>query len=275
MRILFNDLPQSVRERFVRLTKTGTSDPIVVMYGPGGGSKGVMNWLGLIAGGVVAGYLLQWLPGTHFAPTEYGGAYLALAISVAITIGCLVGIVYRFIWKAPPYREGVYAFPGQLVRTEGEWLIINPTSDMGQPNVVHTLVNGGYRGSRVELSNRNYVYTYGSKDTAIAAADRIVAARHAYAQAWASGNPNALGPLDPFFECTTTNNWSQPTREEPRVPIVPTAAKIVRWLVALAIGAGTMLTLYSIKQDEYEENVKKYKKHGDDQPKKKKVVEDD
>lgn len=272
MQARFDDLPAAVRERFIRLTKAGTTDPVVVMAAPGG-STGGLSVILLIVSGLLSAALFSHLTSDSRTPKEYMPAWLLMTLAMTVAIASLLALVFRAIWKGAPYREGHYAFPGALVRTQGAMLEITPTSQMAQPRVVHVRVNGRYARSRVEIGALHFPYF--SQEQANAAGDRILAARQAYAHAWAQGNAQALGPLDPFFECTTSNQWSQPAPGGPRVAAPPIAAQAGRWLAAIAIAVGVAYVAGSIQIDEDEARIKAYKKKEAAEKKKKAAADDD
>jgi hypothetical protein len=248
----------------------GTADPIVSMTAPGG-SSGAMNVIGLVVGGLASAAFLSFLTSYTRTPSEYGLAYLLMTVAMAITLASLFGLIFRAIWKGPPYREGLIALPGAVVRSRGEMLEIFPTGQLARPQVVHVRVNGRYARSRVEIGTLHFPYT--SQDAANAAASRYVASVQAYAQAWAMGNAQALAPLDPFIECTTTNNWKQPSADGPRASGVPIAASLARWVLALGNAGGVAYVVGSIQEEANEARIKAYKKK--EAEKKKKAADDD
>jgi hypothetical protein len=270
MQVRFGDLPAVVRERFVRLTQMGTADPIVSMTAPGG-SSGALSVIGLVVGGLASAAFLAFLMDGVRTPSEYGLAYLLMTVAMAITLASLLGLIFRAIWKGPPYREGLIALPGAVVRSRGEMLEIFPTGQLARPQVVHVRVNGRYARSRVEIGTLHFPYS--SQEAANAAASRYVASVQAYAQAWAMGNAQALAPLDPFMECTTTNNWKQPSADGPRAGGMPLFASLGRWVLALVIAGGVSYTLGSMQAEENEARIKAYKKK--EAEKKKKAADDE
>lgn len=243
MKVAFNDLPQVVRERFVRLTQARSQDPSVVLWADGGSGIG-WNIFGILLAVVMGGGTLNHLieRAQYVAPERDGGTYLFLAGCFFVLVVNVLGIVWRSIWKPPPYREGTYVFPGALVRTDGGHLVIMSTLQMGRPLIVHTRRNGVYVGSRLELSGRAFVFSFGSQASVQSACDKVLNAREAFARAAAAQDHRALAAMDPFYECASTNTWKvqEPAPTAPQAMIVPALAKWGRWVGSLV--AATLLT---------------------------------
>src|SRR4051794_6494876 len=111
MPIRFNDLPQPVRERFVQITQAPDRDPRVLVYNKAFVGAWVPYVLGagsLFAMAAILQYTIR--RGQILDPSFDKESYLGFAAAVAVLLLCISSIAFRFIWKPPPYVEGMYAF---------------------------------------------------------------------------------------------------------------------------------------------------------------------
>ena len=164
-----------------------------------------------------------------------------MMLTQAGAVGIALAIVYRQLWKPPPYREGLWVFPSGLTRLSGGWVDFNPISQLGRPTLVTVKRNGSYSHSRLELGHP-FTFMFNSTQRADQITTSILAARQHMVNLLAARDTAAIASLDPFAECTISNNWAPPStlmvQEGPLAAIVPTAATLAQWLGALALGAG-------------------------------------
>lgn len=243
MRLKFNDLPQAVRERLVKLTAPGSEqDPRVLVCEPAW-SGGWFKYFTAIASTGVVLFCLNYLfergrRGIH--PVHDEEAFLAIFVAAYVLVVSVLAIVYRQLWKPPPYREGLWVFPSGLTRLSGGWVDFNPISQLGRPTLVTVKRNGSYSHSRLELGHP-FTFMFNSTQRADQITTSILAAKQHMVNLLAARDTAAIASLDPFAECTISNNWAPPStlmvQEGPLAAIVPTPAKLAQWLGALVLGA--------------------------------------
>ena len=246
MAVRFNDLPQPVRERLVQISAAPGLDPRVIVHSKSFGGV----WFYYV-GGVLA--LVALVPIVQFLVTRgqilephYDKeVYLMLAAAIAVFLLSLTGIIFRFIWKPPPYSEGLYAFTSYLAKVSGGEIELMSLADVGTPTIVTVRRNGGHVHTRLELGGP-FTFYYSNDSAAQAGWARIAAARATFRAMLAARDAQAIASVDPFVECTVSGMWSVPNQPPhgPRVNPVPMGIKLARWGGALVIGMVTAVALY-------------------------------
>ncbi|MGZ5966201.1 MAG: hypothetical protein ACXWP4_00940 [Polyangiales bacterium] len=262
MKVRFNDLPQAVRERFVQLSQPNTKDPALILFEKGT-PLGWFKWVVAVAGIPVIALFLNFFfeEGARKEPIHDKEVYGFFAFALFLFVASVIGIVYRFVWKPPPYREGTFALASSLVEADGGELSITPIVNMGRPMIIHTRRNGVYTGSRLELAGGAYKFYFGNQAAVESACDRVLQAREYFARASAAGDRNSLGQLDPFYECNASGSWTSPPGtpvQPPLAAVVPSGAKWARWLGALLFGVIVSGALFAIIDNVYEDDRKAY-----------------
>lgn len=198
---------------------------------------------------------------------------LKVLLIASIPFGALfafvLGIVYAFVWKKPPYPEGHYAFAGAIVTARGGYLRITPITQAGEPQVKHFYYSTAYKGSQVRLP-LNVFFRITTKEEAAHVANTLMRAQQAYAYAWQNRDAATIQQMDPFHECSMSNNWKGAPGEAasgPHAAIVPPAAANGRWVAAAVLGViatavmiSTMDPLFADDRKAYDNAVKKMKK---------------
>ena len=252
MRLKFNDLPQAVRERLVKLTaKGGEQDPRVLLHETdfvGGWFK----YFTAIGGIGIILFCINFLfhrgrAGIH--PRHDEEVFAGLAAGTLLLLVSAAGIAYRFIWKPPPYREGRWVFPSGLAKLSGGWVEFLPISQLGRPTLVTVKRNGSYTHSRLELGHP-FTFSFGSPQAADKATNTVLTAKARMIALIEARDSAAIATLDPFAECTLSGKWTAPptlgmVAEGPTAAIVPTVARLVQWLGALALGGGAAAGAYA------------------------------
>jgi hypothetical protein len=246
MRVPFNDLPQPVRERFIRCATA--KPPHAILSSTHGYATWAPPFFGVIALVGVIG-CLNFLIGeaNYKAPYYDREIYLLLAGCLFVFFALAATFVYSILWKPPPYRRGSYLFPSYLVHVRGEELDIVPFNLIEQPTVTHRYRNGVYMGSTLDLGANDQrgrvtaTFTFNSKDAAKQAAETYFATRERMGRVLAARDAAALQQIDPFYECTLSGQWAEPPgtpKTEPLVARRPPAASWARWIGAPVLGAG-------------------------------------
>jgi hypothetical protein len=264
MKVRFNDLPQAVRERFVSLSQPNTRDPALILFEKGT-PLGWFKWVVAIVGiPAIVGFVNFFLEeGARKEPIYDKEVYGFFAFTIFLFVASLIGILYRFIWKPPPFREGTYALGSALVNADGGELTITPIANMGRPMIIHTRRNGVYTGSRLELAGGAYKFYFGNQAAVESACDRVLQAREFYNRASALNDRNSLAQMDPFFECNASGSWSSPAGTPARQPlaaVVPSGAKWARWLGALMFGVIVSGALFVVVDNFYEDDRRAYER---------------
>jgi len=268
MKVRFNELPQAIRERLLAAL-TNPQDPRMVIYD----YDVRLGWFKYFAavGAVAAmGGMLDFLvtEGSRKDPWHDREVYGFLAFAAFVFIASVIGIVYRFMWKPPPYREGNYVFKTAIVNADGGELEIMPLHELGRPTIVHTRRNGVYSGSRLELQHhqgksRLFQFQYGSQAAVQTACDSVLSAREVWIDTLRTGNAQRISELDVFAECTMTGNWTSPPGTPlapPLAAVVPSGAKWARWLGALLLGAVVSGVTYFTIDSVFESDRKSYER---------------
>src|SRR5262249_46045511 len=111
MRINFNELPQTTRERFLA-TASREDAPGSLLRETHSYLPWVPPILGVLAlGGAVYALLFVMTEAQVKAPYHDREIYLALAGALFVGLAGLVKTVYQIVWKNPAYRRGSYLFP--------------------------------------------------------------------------------------------------------------------------------------------------------------------
>jgi hypothetical protein len=238
MLVRFNDLPQPVRERFVHLTNAPGVDPRVLLMSKAFGGI----WLAYVLG---IGSLVAMVPILQFTftrgqtidPIHDKEVYLGFAAAIAVLILSITAIVFRAIWKPPPFKEGMYVLTSYLVKASGGELDMRALTDIGTPNIVTVRRNGAHVHTRLELGGP-FTFYYSNGAEAQAGWTRIAEARARWRGMIAARDAAAIAQVDPFVECTVSGTWSFPQQPPggPQATSVPMAIKLGRWGAALLLG---------------------------------------
>lgn len=244
MRFKFNDLPQAVRERLVKLTVPGAEqDPRLLLYDRDWNGTWFKYVMAIGGAGVIV-FCLNFLfergrDGIH--PRHDEEVFLSMAAAAFVMIVAIISLVYRQLWKPPPYREGKYVFTSGLTQLSNGWVDFLPIAQLPRPTLVTVRRNGAYSHSRLELGHP-FTFTFGSSQTADQTTTRILEAKARMVAIMAARDTTAIAALDPFAECTLSGNWAAPPTlgqvEGPLASVVPTVARLAQWLGGLALGVG-------------------------------------
>ena len=246
MRVFFNDLPQPVRERFLRVA---TSKPPQAVLSA---THGYATWFPPVAAVLAlagAGWAMVFLFGEaqYKAPWYDREIYLALAGAVFVFVASVATFGFNLIWKKPPYPKGTYLFPSYLCVVHGPDLDVVPLSGIARPTVTHRYRNGVYQGSTLGLQGTGQdsrvqgSFWFRTQEEATKSAETFFATRDRIAKVLASRDTAALAQIDPFYECTTSGQWTEPPAVAKQGPLVDRrhpAAGWVRWIGAVVIGLG-------------------------------------
>ena len=171
--------------------------------------------------------------------------YLMLAGAIAVIVLSFTAIVFRVIWKPPPYAQGTYIFGSYLVKTNGGQLDLMSLADIGTPSIVTVRRNGAYMHTRLELGGPFTLY-YNGDGVAKTAWERIATARGRWRTMLANRDAAAIAQVDPFVECTTTGGWQFPQQQlaPPLADVRPSFLWAVQWGGAALIGLGAAGAYY-------------------------------
>jgi hypothetical protein len=125
---------------------------------------------------------------------------------------------------------------------------------------------------------QGFEFRFGSKDGALNAANRLLRSRAIYAQAWQRGDQATIAQMDPFFECSLSNQWTAPPEQRgtgPQTPVVPKAARNARWLGALGFGLVTAAVTYLVVDNVFDDDRKALDGRSHPRTAKKKKTSDD
>jgi len=262
MRVPFNTLPRSVRERFVQITKAPGLDPRVLVSS----TSWAGIWLAYVLGGLSLIALVPILQftftrGQTIDPYHDREVYLELALAIAVLVLSVTAIVFRLVWKPPPYKPGLYAFSSYLVQTRGANLDMMSIADIGTPTIVTVRRNGAHVHTRLELGGA-FTFYHSTDAAAQACWGKIAEARGRFCAMLAARDAAAIAQVDPFVECTVAGTWSfagQPPAE-PRVNPIPMPIVIGRWAVAIILGVFTAGVYYAAIDHVFDEDRTAYLK---------------
>ena len=245
-RLRFNDLPPPVRERFVQIGRSPGVDPRVISFHKttsGIWAAYVFGVLALVA--LVPIFNFTITRGQQVDPYHDREVYLMLAGAVAVILVSLSAIVFRAIWKPPPYSEGVYIFHSYLVQTRGGELTLMSLADIGTPTIVTVRRNGAYQHTRLELGGPFTVY-HNSDQNAKNAWERIATSRGRWRALLANRDAAGIAQVDPFVECTTSGAWQYPQQQlvPPLADTRPGYLWVLQWGAAALIGLGVSGVYY-------------------------------
>jgi hypothetical protein len=247
MRVAFNDLPATVRERFIAVARDPRA-PGALLSNSDGHYQGLLYFFTLAA---IAGslYTIDWLldrHDRHVKPHSDIEVYLLLAGFLLVLAPLACTIVYRWIWPLPPYRSGAFLFPSALVLTRDTDLEIIPTRELAPPihrdnhnkgHYVATWLNFGAAANR-DLHGDFFA---GTRERANVLASDVALAQLQWAHQLAAGDPAA--EQDPFHPCIAHGRWSDPETAAtgPRVAVRPGYTHALRWLITLLLPASVKL----------------------------------
>jgi hypothetical protein len=247
MKLRFNELPQRVREQLVAVT-TGQGDPRVLASSAGFGA-GWFKWVTAVGGLVATGYCFDflWRRGQEVDPYHDREVYLGLAAALFVLIASVIGIVYTFVWKAPPYKEGLYVFYSGLVKLRHGEVDIMPIQELGRPTIVQVRRNGVYQHTRLELGGP-FTFYFNGQTIAEQTCTAILHAKVSFIRMLAAKDDGAIYQVDPFAECTISGQWkaSPGPVAEPTAPFIPPAARWGRWIGAIVGGIALSGVLYLV-----------------------------
>lgn len=247
MRVPFNDLPLPVRERFVHMTKAPGMDPRVLVFNTSWAGIWVAYVLGVLAlVALVPIVSFTFTRGQTIDPYHDREVYAELALAIAVILLSISAIVFRVIWKPPPYKPGMYALSSYLVQTRGKDLEMMSIADIGTPTIVTVRRNGAHVHTRLELGGP-FTFYHSTDAAAQACWSKIAEARGRWRAMIAARDAAAISQVDPFVECTVAGTWSFPGQPPvaPLVTPVPMPIVIGRWAVAIIIGLFTAGAYYA------------------------------
>ena len=253
MRVRFNDLPLSARERFAGLRRGG--DPALLRaYRE---DTGVVLWLSgivfvgaLIALGVTLTQCGDW---STRVPHEL---YWGMSAALFVVLLTLLGLLGSRLWRPPPYPVGRYLFAGCIVETQGDALDIHLATEItGLVLEHHTRRGRAYTNHYLAFLVGNHTrcpFPVSGEAEAVAVRQRWEQARAALGDAWARRDRAALAALDPFHECSVTGQWSTgvaPT-SGPRCTPRPRWWGPLRLLTSVVVALGVPFLMYQTKHAE-------------------------
>ncbi len=252
MKFPFNGLPRVVRERLVKLTTDKEPSPLLLISDPSWN----MGWFKyfVMAGALGAmafcvDFLLDRLrSGVHPRHDQEVFAGLAAATFCFLVAG--LATVFRFTWKPPPYREGLFVFPSGLMRLSGGDVDFTPVTTLGRPTLVTVRRNGSYSNSRLEFGGP-FTFTFYSNAAAEQAVAKVLNAKERMAGLLAEKNEEAIRALDPFAECSLSGTWTLPPNphllvEGPLATPVPGVATAIQVVGSLVLGGAVALVAYQL-----------------------------
>ena len=250
MRLKFDDLPRSIRERIVELSRA-PQDPRVLISTPGM-TGGWFKYVTFVGGLAVIAFCINFLlerARARIHPIHDQEVFLGLAAGTFVALASIAAFVLSRLYPAPPYKTGSFALSSYLMRLSRGWVDLTPLSELGKPTIVTVLRNGSYSGSRLQLDG-GWTFYFSSKQAVEQACGRLLASRDAFAKAVAAKDARSLSAIDPFSECTLSGQWVSPggldANEGPKSPAVPTPALLVQWVGALAAGGVVSKVAYFI-----------------------------
>lgn len=252
MKVRFNELPPRVREQLIAVT-TGQGDPRVLASAPGFGAAW-LKYVTAIAGLAAVGYCFDFLfgRGQQVDPYHDREVYAGLVGALFVAAASIIGIVYAFVWKAAPYREGRYVFHSGLVRLRYGEVELTPIHELGRPTIVQVRRNGVYQHTRLELGGP-FTFYFNGQSIAEEACTTILRAKASFARMLAARDQAAIYQVDPFAECSISGQWKAPPGPltGPTASFVPPVARWGRWVGALLVGVAGSAALYAIMDDSY------------------------
>jgi len=249
MRVKFDELPRSIRERLVALSRD-PNDPAVVAADTDlrGGWFKYVTLIGGLGGAAFALNFLVERSRDGIAPYHDREVFWGLAGAMFVVFVSVVGIVYARVFPPPPYKTGQWALTSHLMKLVPGWVVLFPLNQQGKPTIVTVLRNGSYSGSRLQLDG-GFTFYFSSKAAVDQACARVLAAREAYTKALEAKDARALAQLDIFSECSLSGNWKASgldANEGPKSSEVPSAAVVGQWLGSLAGGAAIAMLAFQL-----------------------------
>lgn len=234
----FNRLAVSARQRLAQLL-TNPSDPVVVYATPGNRDAAIFK--GVVAGlGVLGSLALMLTVLVEFQHDSTGREQLAIFLGIVLffTFLALLSLLWRLIWKPPPWKWNVYFATGaRLVHVQRSRVVFADTDDLGRPRIVHRYRNGAYMGSTIAFPNA-LTLPFTSESATMDFLDRLSQARAVYQRARQAGDTNTLRAIDPFWEGAQRGAYEEPAgaaRGEPTVTTIPGAVRAAGWFAALVL----------------------------------------
>jgi hypothetical protein len=250
-RVPFNQLPRSVRERLWEILSR-ENDPALVRFFPGGRGAPIVAAVFSLLGLGAAIVTMHWLYQEDSRKDPYFDreiyALLAGFFWFAFTVG--LGLVYRALWKPPPFKWNArLLWGGYFAYVDRDTVHVLPLHGMGTPTITNVFRNGSYSGSRLNFSvggrtilDDKFTLHFGAQGDAEKLLNELSRPRRTFEEALAAKDERALREIDPFCECTLSGQWTAPSADGPRLVEVPGVAKLLRWigpvLLALALAAG-------------------------------------
>lgn len=246
----FDDLPRSIRERIVELSHAPAGDPRVISRLPQTNQYWFKYFMAICGLGII-GATVQFVVERHYSgigPHSDIEVYLMMAGGIWLFVMSVISVVFGRLYPPAPYRRGAFALRSYLMRLERGEVTLQPIAELGKPTIVTMLRNGSYTGTRLDLAP-GFSLLYGSKQQAEDSLVGILNAREKLKVIIAAKDMRALAELDPFSECTMSNNWAGgqglENLEGPRSPLIPWSARGVQFAISIALGIAGSYALYA------------------------------
>jgi hypothetical protein len=234
--VVFNDLPQTVRERLIAIFTAEKPDPRVLAFEVRTQWRGFKKILRVVSLVVAAICVYQVLTRVFRYSVGSSEEYQILALALFAFMWSQIRITIEKRWPPPPFREGRVALPGYIVETRGGWFDITPMSTLGKPTIVTVMRNGQYSYSDLRLTPK-LTFSFGKKESVEAACVRILEAKEKVAALIEKRDLAELAELDPFAECSLSGTWGRPgalSIQGPTIAIAPDNV-LVKWVVPIIV----------------------------------------
>ncbi len=236
IKVAFNDLPQTVRERLMAIFTAEKPDPRLLAFEVRTAWRGFKYVVRVVSLVVAAICVYQVLTRAFRYSVGSSEEYQILALSLFAFLWSQIRITIEKRWPPPPFREGRVALPGYVVETRGGLLEITPMSALGKPTILTVRRNGQYSYSDLQLDPK-LTFSYGSNEKVEAACMRILEAKEKVAALVEKRDLAELAELDPFAECTLSGTWGRPgalSIQGPTIAIPPNNV-FVKWIVPVLV----------------------------------------
>lgn len=222
MNVRFNELPASVRARFVQCSQQGAG---ATFWAHASNMDVVLAWVAMFFGGAALSFLV--VQGSAVASALLGALFFAV---LAITIVRLA--------LSPPYRAGTFFFPSYIVvaRRDGT-LSLHPPANAQSFKIVHRRNSGVCHLHFYGAADADSV-NFNSVQQAEQALAMYLASVARFQQCIAQRDQGTLSQIDPFWECTVSNQFSEnpPSAQGPKATVVARPVVGVVALGAAVIG---------------------------------------
>ncbi len=215
----FNQLPQTVRERFVQCAQS-QNQPVPILHEQLGLGMAIFGWgsLALCAGGGLLALLFAGWGRVYGTMALQGPAYIFIYV-VAIFTGVysVLAIIRRkMLLSALPFAPGRYLFPMDFVDARTSELKIIPMSSMVDFKGVHHHTNGVYTNTLFTFTfegGHTETMNIRGRSEAESALVSLQVTQGEVADAIENRDVDALYALDIFLEARM-NDW-QPAEQQP------------------------------------------------------------